>query len=178
MIQIKEMSIGELAAFVCSHLLSSGIKCVLTGGACVSIYTANKYQSFDLDFIEEGDVKREELKKLLAEINFEEKNRYFINKDTEFFIEFPPGPLTAGSEQITKYNELSYKTGTLLLLTPTDSVKDRLAAYFHWDDKQALEQAIWISENHKIDNNEINRWSKVEGQLKKFNAIKQYFHKK
>ena len=170
--QVKEMSIGELAAFVCSFLLANGIKCILTGGACVSIYTENKYQSFDLDFIEEPDVKRSELKKLLSQIGFEEKNRYFINNDTEFFIEFPSGPLSAGSEPITNHNELTYETGKLLLLTPTDSVKDRLAAFYHWDDKQALEQAIWIAENHKIDINEIKRWSEVEGKSEKFNLIK------
>ena len=30
-------------------------------------------------------------------------------------------------------------------MTPTDSVKDRLAAYYHWNDQQALEQAIMVA---------------------------------
>ena len=47
---IKEMSLGELAAFVNTQIKKNGIDCVLTGGACVSIYTENRYQSFDLDF--------------------------------------------------------------------------------------------------------------------------------
>ena len=35
-----------------------------------------------------------------------------------------------------------YSTGTLRLLTATDCIKDRLAAYYHWRDEQGLEQAI------------------------------------
>jgi len=30
---IKEMFLGELAAYVCTHLEKNGIQCVLTGGA-------------------------------------------------------------------------------------------------------------------------------------------------
>ena len=45
------MNIAELAAYVCTHLNNSGIKCILTGGACVSVYTDNKFESFDLDFL-------------------------------------------------------------------------------------------------------------------------------
>ena len=56
------------------------------------------------------------------------------------------------------------------MLTPTDSVKDRLASYYHWDDQQSLDQAISICEKilHRIDIKEIKTWSKKEGQLKKF----------
>jgi hypothetical protein len=39
------MSIGELAAFVSSHLQRYGIEVVLYGDSCVSIYTQNKYAS-------------------------------------------------------------------------------------------------------------------------------------
>ncbi|MDZ7721400.1 MAG: hypothetical protein U5R06_00910 [candidate division KSB1 bacterium] len=45
------MSLGELAAFICSYMRQNGISCVLTGGACVTIYSDNKYQSYDLDEI-------------------------------------------------------------------------------------------------------------------------------
>ena len=33
-------------------------------------------------------------------------------------------------------------TAFLFGLTPTDAVKDRLAAFFHWSDRQSLEQAL------------------------------------
>lgn len=169
---IEDMNIGELAAFVCSFLKEHGIKCVLTGGACVSIYTDNKYQSYDLDFIERYYKSRKEIKNVLSKIGFEEKNRYFTHKDTKYFLEFPSGPLSAGSEPITEINELEFETGKLILLTPTDCIKDRLAAYYHWSDNQALEQAVWISENCKIDVKELERWSKTEKKSKEFKVIK------
>ncbi|MDF1527072.1 MAG: hypothetical protein P1S59_12500 [bacterium] len=37
-----------------NHLENKGIRVVLTGGSCVSIYSNNKYQSMDLDLVE-GD---------------------------------------------------------------------------------------------------------------------------
>jgi hypothetical protein len=49
---VGRMSLAELAAYVCSHLRKHGIRVVLSGGACVSIYTQNRYQSYDLDFVE------------------------------------------------------------------------------------------------------------------------------
>ena len=60
---IKDMSRGELAAFIASYLQSHGIEVVLSGGSCVSIYTENKYVSLDLDFIEVTLVSRRKLKK-------------------------------------------------------------------------------------------------------------------
>jgi hypothetical protein len=170
--KIKEMNIGELAAYICSYLNDNGIECVLTGGACVSIYTNNEYPSYDLDFIESVSSPRKVIINLLSKIGFEEKNRYFTHTDTKFIIEFPAGPLSVGSESINQVNEINYDTGKLKLLTPTDCVKDRLAAYFHWNDTQSLEQAISVSKNHKIDIKEIERWSKAESKQSIFKKIK------
>jgi hypothetical protein len=45
---IKDMTNTELAAFIESHLLEKGIYVVLSGGACVSIYSSNKYVSISM----------------------------------------------------------------------------------------------------------------------------------
>ena len=97
---IKKMTLLELAAFICTFLNKNDINCVLSGGACVSIYTDYSYLSYDLDFIENVSTPREKLKSLLASIGFKEENRYFKNPDTEFYIEFPTGPLSIGSEPV------------------------------------------------------------------------------
>ncbi len=169
---IKSMTLGELAAFICAHLKSHGIPCVLSGGACVTIYSKNAYQSYDLDFIELVFTTRNELRQVLGELGFVEKNRYFIHNDTDFFVEFPSGPLSVGSEPVKEIHKIQFETGTLMLLSPTDCVKDRLAAFYHWDDLQALEQAKMVAKNHQIDLAEIQRWSNVENQLEKFERIK------
>ncbi|MDZ4183883.1 MAG: hypothetical protein U1D97_02755 [Desulfuromonadales bacterium] len=125
------MNIGELAAFVCSHLDRYGIRVALSGGAVVSIYASNHYVSMDLDFIDLLQTTRRKLKTVLKEIGFEEKRRYFVSEETEFFIEFPSGPLAVGNEPVEKLAELQFETGKLRLLSPTDCVKDRLSAFYH-----------------------------------------------
>jgi len=42
-------------------------------------------------------------------------------------------------------------TGVIRIISPTDSVKDRLASYYHFKDRQGLEQAILIAKSNKID---------------------------
>ena len=165
---VKEMTVGELGAFVCSCLEDSGIRVTLTGGACVSIYSDNKYQSMDLAFIEEVPVTRRKLKKILAEIGFTEENRYFRHPQAEFFLEFPPGPLSVGEEPIGEVVTMQFPTGQLRLISPTDCVKDRLSAFYHWDDRQSLEQALLVAQSREIDLLQVQRWSEGEGELDKF----------
>lgn len=52
---VEGTSIEALAAVVCETLAHHGIHAVLTGGAVVSIYTDNEFQSHDLDFISAAD---------------------------------------------------------------------------------------------------------------------------
>jgi hypothetical protein len=70
---IGEMSAGEVAAFIYSYLKEHGVETVLWGGACVTIYSQNKYISPDLDFIESGLTPRRKLKNLLGKIGFLEE---------------------------------------------------------------------------------------------------------
>jgi hypothetical protein len=53
----KTIGIKELAALVSEKLRKGGVDSILVGGACVSIYTKNKYQSFDLDFVTHAAIK-------------------------------------------------------------------------------------------------------------------------
>ncbi|MBL8025253.1 MAG: hypothetical protein JNL74_02520 [Fibrobacteres bacterium] len=175
--KIKNMTIGELAAFVSSHLFANGIKAVLSGGACVSIYSTNRYQSYDLDFIENLSTSRKQIKQVLAEIGFKEDLRYFKHPDTEFFVEFPEGPLAVGDEPVKEIIKLKYSTGELTIISPTDSIKDRLAGYYHWNDLQCLDQALMIAEDNKIDLSELKRWSVVERKSHVFDKIKDQFIK-
>jgi len=169
---IKMMSLGELAAFIQSHLKEKGIDVVLSGGACVTIYSDNKYRSYDLDFIEKSSYNRKVIKHCLEKMGFLEENRYFIHPDTDYFIEFPTGPLAIGSEQVNDLNTIQFETGKLILLSPTECVKDRLAAYYFWNDLQALDQAALVAKNNEINIFEIERWSQKEGMKSKFLKIR------
>lgn len=164
---IAAMSLQELAAFVCSHLQRHDIPVVLVGGSCVSIYSDNRYQTADLDFVERYHTKRAALRTALADIGFVEENRYFVHPDTAWFLEFPTGPLAVGDAPVHTLNEVTTDTGVLVLLTPTDCIKDRLAAWFHWRDRQALQQAVWVAQRHAFDREDVRAWSAREGMAEK-----------
>ena len=172
---ISEMSLGELAAYVCSHLENRGIHVVLSGGGCVTIYASGRYSSMDLDFVDRLQTTRRKLKAVLAEIGFSEKDRYYVHPDTPFFLEFPSGPLAVGGEPVREVAELQLATGTLRLLSPTDCIKDRLAAFYHWGDRQCLAQAVWVALEHQVDWGELERWSQREGAMEKFEEFRERF---
>ncbi len=169
-IKWKNIGIKELAAIVSDKLNERGIDAILVGGACVSIYTKNKYLSSDLDFVSSTSIK--EISTALLELGFERKSsRHFEKNDCPFFIEFVSPPAALGREPVMETNVLKTRLGDIVLLTPTDSVKDRLAAYYHWNDPQALEQALMLATAQKINLQEVKRWSAKEGQREKYNAF-------
>jgi hypothetical protein len=169
---IKKMSQGELGAYVQSHLREREIEVVLSGGAAVGIYSNSKYISKDLDLINVYAVNRRTIRMAMEEIGFHEDGRYFKHPDAEFLVEFPAGPLAIGSEPIKQIVEQEFSTGTLRVISPTDCVKDRLAAYYHWGDRQCLIQAELVAQEHPIDLAELKRWSIVEEKLDEFERIK------
>lgn len=169
--KIKNMSQVELAAYVQDSLQAEGIQVVLSGGSVVSFYSSNKYVSKDLDLINTSFSKRSKIKAVMDKLGFHEQGRYFIQTETTFFIEFPDGPLSVGEEPVKEISEFELSTGTLRVLSPTDCVKDRLCAFYFWNDLQGLEQAILVTKSQKVDLKEIKRWSKVEGKEKEYKAF-------
>ena len=169
---IKNMSQAELAAYIQDSLRAKGIKVVLSGGSAVSFYSSNKYVSKDLDLIHDGFARRREIKSAMEEIGFQEKGRYFVNPETEFFVEFPRGPLSVGDEPVKEISEFDLPTGTLRVISPTDCVKDRLCAFYFWNDQQGLAQAILVAKSQDVDLKEIKRWSKAEGKEQEYEMFK------
>ncbi len=165
---ISRMTQAELAAYVESCLRKKGIKVILSGGAAVSIYTVNKYVSADIDLVEHYHVERRRIKTAMEEIGFHEDNRHFIHPDTKHIVEFPTGPLSIGEEPVWHIREIRFTTGVLRVISPTDCVKDRLAAYYYWQDQQSLTQALLVAMHNRININEVKRWSQVSGNIKGF----------
>jgi hypothetical protein len=168
---INDMSVGELAAFVATHLRKRGIDVVLSGGSCVTIYSQGQYVSGDLDFIDTRFATSKEIKDAMSEIDFHEQDRYFAHSQSELLVEFPKGPPAVGKAPVQRIDELVFETGTLRIISPTDCVKDRLAAFYHWKDRQSLEQAILVAHTTEVDLDEIRRWSANEGMLEKYRQI-------
>ena len=118
-------------------------------------------------------ITHEDMKKVtkaLHELGFQKKGRYFNRPQCSYFVEFVSPPVIVGDKPIHNFEFYQTKLGIIKMLTPTDCVKDRLASFYHWDDKQALEQALIVSKEmkKKIDLDEIKRWSEKEGHVEKF----------
>jgi hypothetical protein len=165
---ISEMTQIEIAAYVQTHLRQNGIDVILCGGAATGYYSANKYVSGDIDLVNHYSISRSRIKKAMEQIGFIEQARYFKHPESEFLIEFPPGPLSIGIEPVENIEDFELSSGILRIVSPTDSVKDRLAAFYHWGDRQCLYQAILVSQTTQVDQREIERWSINEGKEKEY----------
>ena len=154
---LGDMSQAELGAYVQSHLWEKGINVVLSGGAVVAYYTSGKYVSADLDFVNRYGTKRSTITSAMEELGFKEVGRHYEHPETEYFVEFPPGPLAIGESYEIDVDELQLETGKLVLITPNECVKDRLAWYYHAGDMQSLVHAVLVAKNQSIDLDEIMR---------------------
>ena len=163
----RKTTLAELGAIVCEALQKSGIEAFLSGGAVVSIYTENRYESYDLDFVSLAD--RKKIKQVMEDLGFsQDRGRLFRHAKTLFFVEFPGSAIQIGESLIQRIAQYKTKRGTLKLLTPTDCVKDRLAAYYHWNDRQALDLAVWVCLAQPVKLSVVQSWSKGEGMNKKY----------
>lgn len=156
----------QLAAIVVAKLHEHSIDAVLVGGSVVSIYTDNKYESSDLDFISAADHHR--ITRAMAELNFTASGKDFVHPDTDFTVEFPKGPLAIGDDAPVRPEGSRTINGvTISMLSPTQSVMDRLAWFFHFNDRQCLDQAVWVAQAQSINIEKITSWSERERQPEK-----------
>jgi hypothetical protein len=168
----RNLPLPDLAAVICSACLERGIHVVLTGGACVSIYTKNKYASYDLDYVLESPVGRGKVRAAMAALGFSEEGRHFRHPRTPYIVEFLSPPLSVGEEPVREIREILRDGLPLRLLSPTDCVKDRLAAFYHWNDRPSLDQAVLVCRDADVDLREVRRWSLKEGMRDRHEAFK------
>jgi hypothetical protein len=64
----------------------------------------------------------------------------------------------------------------LHVISRTDSVKDRLAAFYHWDDRSSLATALSVAAGGQIDLTALREWSVAEGSLSKFKDFERRFN--
>lgn len=166
---LKNIDIKNLACFICEFLKNNGIEAILVGGACVSIYSHNKYQSYDLDFVTYDNLKS--IEKILSKIGFKRIGRCFKHHSCPYLLDFVNPPIAVGNQLVSHFETLKTPSGSLQLLTATDCVKDRLSSFFYWDDEQALEQALIVAKDGHIEIEDVKKWSKNEGHLDKFNIF-------
>lgn len=87
-------------------------------------------------------------------------------------MEFPVGLVMIGDAPVTEVARHITPAGAVRLLTPTDAVKDRLAAFLHWSDRQGVEQAVQIVRRQTVDLGKVDGWARAEpGQARERYAL-------
>ncbi|HLB52703.1 MAG TPA: hypothetical protein VJK48_03210 [Chlamydiales bacterium] len=124
MIRWKTISLEELAGWLSNEFKKRDIDAILVGGACVTIYSHNRYQSYDLDFVVYEDMKK--VKQTLKSLRFHEKSGYFQHSNCKWLVEFVSSPVAVGKEIISSFQDTKVATGIIKMLRAEDSVKDFL----------------------------------------------------
>lgn len=118
-----------------------------------------------MDFV--TSARSDAIARALAPLGFEHVRgrREFTHPDTDLYLEFPPGPLAFGETVVSDGGATVIETryGPLRIVTPTQSVMDRLAHYIVWHDNQALDQAIMVARRCSVNWPELEAWAKREG---------------
>jgi hypothetical protein len=171
MSDFSNTSIVDLAAIVANHLHQHDIKVVLVGGLAVEIYTENIYLTKDIDMVDISYQSPAVLRAAMTEIGFVKQGRIYINKTTDISVEFPAGPISVGDELITRTTTAKSKLGEIPILCAEDVIKDRLAAYFHWQDKPSLVQALALMLQHPIATDTLRAFCRKEGRQDEFANI-------
>jgi len=140
----------------------SGIVAVLTGGSAATVYAPQAYQSDDMDFVltfgPEGTGRAAEA---LGELGFRLRDGAYHHENGVHIVEFPPGPLAVGDDLIHAWDTLTRDGRTLTILSPTDCVRNRLASYYYFRDRSALNAAVGVALAHRsrIDVELVRRWT-------------------
>lgn len=165
---------GELWRYVAWHLEGAGIHTVLVGGALVSIYTEGLYRSGDLDMVPDR-YDRSGITGVLEQLGFKaDKSRCFKHPGCpHLFLDFPNGPVELGEEYPVIPDEIMVEGRTLRLLSPTDCVKDRLAAYIHWKSRAGFNQALLVCrrQRSRVDLDKVENWCRHEGGTTAFQEL-------
>ena len=161
-------TLASVAARVGDALRKRRIKAVLTGGACASLYSRGAWVSMDADFVLSGSVDQADLDQAMSDAGFTRRGDRYVHPRLPYYVEFPRGPLAVGSDHRIKPVLRRHGRHQTLALSPTDACRDRLAAFYHWNDRQSLEVAVEIARQQSVNMRRVREWSRAEDALEGF----------
>lgn len=164
-----QTTLRELAFLVCTALERAGATAVLTGGSAAACYAPQAYVSQDMDFVL-SFLGRTAKETVLNDLGFRRQGSMYVHPRSPITLDFPEGPLAVGEEILRKWETWREGDRLLHILTPTDCVRDRLAGYLFWNDRQNLATAVAVAKARRkeIDLPYIRQWCEAEGERPKF----------
>ena len=164
-------TIAEVIEAVSSTLETAGITAVLVGGACATVHSGGVYTSEDVDLIIQSAPGQSAVDEAMASIGFTRKQAQYFHAKSDFFVEFPRGPLAIGHDVRIKPVRVKVGSSRILALSATDSCRDRLAAFFHWNDRESLDVAVAIAVRQRVKLAAIRSWSAGENAMDKYETF-------
>ena len=152
----RRSSLSDVAADVAKALSAAGIEAVLTGGACATRQCHNVSWTLPWKPSTSGGGRTT-----------------YEHPKAPFSVEFPRGPLGIGADIEIRPVEHEIGNARVRLLSATDSCRDRLAAFYHWTDRQSLDTAVRIAQHHRVNLRAIGEWSSREGASAEFEEFMQ-----
>ena len=164
-----DTSLRDVAFEVCTVLDRIGTTAVLSGGAAATLYAPEAIQSFDLDFVLTVYGTSSRAAGALETLGFSLQGQHYEHASNPFLLEFPPGPLAIGDKLITRWTTLREQDRVLHVISATDSCRDRLAAFYHFGDRSALDQALAVqhAQASSVDLDVVRKWSEREGHAER-----------
>ncbi len=169
-------SLGDVAFTVGDALRRAGIEAVLTGGACASLYTRGRHVPADADFVLGASADARAVGQAMRSVGFRRTGDHWACPGVRFYVEFPRGPLAIGRDHRLRPVFRARRAARTLSLSPTDSCRDRLAAFYHWGDRQALAVAVKIALLHPVRLGVIRAWSLGEASGAGWEVFRQALH--
>ncbi|HQX80745.1 MAG TPA: hypothetical protein PKW63_03255 [Vicinamibacterales bacterium] len=164
----RHSTLRHVIQAVSSSLRRHRVQAVLTGGACASLHSKGDYLSHDLDYIIRNNVSRNQVDQAMRAVGFTRAGAEYRHADVEFFVEFPKGPVAIGDDDLVEPVEIRVGSVKVLTLSATDSCRDRLSAFYHWNDLQSLRVAAAIANRRPVNIEAIRAWSIKEGRATEF----------
>jgi hypothetical protein len=168
-------SLEEVAFAVCTAMSNSGVTAVLTGGGAAAFYAPAAYVTHDLDFVLPLAFSGTSATPIL-ELGFTPSSArgMYRHPETPLTLEFLDGPLAVGGDIISAWETVTREAALLYVITPTDSVRDRLAAGIHWNDPNASRQAAEVAKVQPVNLVEVEEWCRLEGGDRVFELFRQF----
>jgi hypothetical protein len=164
------LSFEKIAYVVCTAFEQANVTAVLVGGGAATFYAARAYQTRDLDFVLPLELFGMPKASILHQLGFIASNAAgtYEHPDTTFTLEILQGPLGIGDEAVRVWDTLWSGDLVLHVISPTNSVKDRLASAIHFKDLSAARQAAEIAKLHPVDMEAVKTWCEREGGMTTF----------
>lgn len=166
----KKLSFRESVSHIFSALKEHDVDAVLIGEGAAALYsTAVEVENlalvipvFHVEFMEN----------LLKKLSFRMGEvRHFTSSKSSFDIQFYSPPILLGDSRAGRCETITTRKAEITLLSPTDSVRDRLAQWYRWGNRRALEQALAVSRSQAVDFDLLASWSAKEGADKQFSEF-------